>query len=315
MHTKNRIVLKLVLWLLPIVLFFKDLHAQSYIADVRKLSVEHGLSNRFITSICKDSRGFIWIATQYGLNRYDGYEFKCYTKENSALTTNNVERIYEDTQQQLWIIHRTTSGRIIDILDLQTNRIQNFNTLFKTLAPFKTEMINDMYIDREKTPWITTVSGKLYRYKNQRFKHIATVPISEQDRITIYHASKGFVWTAHEIRSAGTFKRLTGIDLKADTVKTFDITPGLLPTGMDQDHNLWLLQPKDTTFLKLRWEKQAVEPATVLPPELPDFASSVTFTKQHYLDPPGDFLWWIPSPYGNRKDFPTAWHLRGKPPL
>ena len=114
-----------------------SLQAQSYTADVQKLSVEDGLSSRFVTSIHKDSRGFMWIGTRYGLNRYDGYKFKLYTKENSALTTNHIGQIYEDAQQQLWLAQPVNKGLFIDILNPHTGRIQNFNTYLKPLPLLK----------------------------------------------------------------------------------------------------------------------------------------------------------------------------------
>ena len=126
-------ILKPVLYLLPALLLFNNMQAQSYIAGVQKLSVEDGLSNRFVTSICKDSRGFMWIGTQYGLNRYDGYAFKHYTKENSTLTSNYINKIYEDQQQRLWIIQKPSKA-IIDIMDPHTGRIQNFDTVFKNIS-------------------------------------------------------------------------------------------------------------------------------------------------------------------------------------
>ena len=44
----------------------------------RRLDTRDGLSNSQILSILRDSKGFVWIGTPYGLNRYDGYRFKTY---------------------------------------------------------------------------------------------------------------------------------------------------------------------------------------------------------------------------------------------
>lgn len=47
-------------------------------ATVQHLSSRQGLSHRWVFHISQDSRGFLWISTYGGLNRYDGNEFKVY---------------------------------------------------------------------------------------------------------------------------------------------------------------------------------------------------------------------------------------------
>ena len=42
------------------------------------LTVDEGLSHNRVNDICQDEMGFIWLATENGLNRYDGYEVKTY---------------------------------------------------------------------------------------------------------------------------------------------------------------------------------------------------------------------------------------------
>lgn len=43
-----------------------------------KLSIDEGLSNEYVTSIFQDSKGYMWIGTRDGLNRYDGERIKVY---------------------------------------------------------------------------------------------------------------------------------------------------------------------------------------------------------------------------------------------
>src|SRR5688500_13641152 len=49
---------------------------------VQHISTESGLSNRFINYITQDSRGFTWIGTNFGLNRYDGHRVDVLTRES-----------------------------------------------------------------------------------------------------------------------------------------------------------------------------------------------------------------------------------------
>src|SRR4051812_45877743 len=46
--------------------------------SVEHLSVEQGLSSNQVTAICEDREGFLWIGTDDGLNKYDGYSFTVY---------------------------------------------------------------------------------------------------------------------------------------------------------------------------------------------------------------------------------------------
>ena len=77
----------------------------------RSLNVEQGLSQNSVVSIAQDSTGYLWLATQDGLNRYDGKTFKYYNKRFADITRPTFSRlgkVYVDREDQLWII--TLSG-------------------------------------------------------------------------------------------------------------------------------------------------------------------------------------------------------------
>lgn len=70
------------------------------------LGIQHGLSNNSVTSIYKDSRGFMWFGTQNGLNRYDGYQFKVFKNQPDSLNSlrdNRVIEIGEDRHGLMWV--------------------------------------------------------------------------------------------------------------------------------------------------------------------------------------------------------------------
>ena len=72
----------------------------------RRLDTPNGLSSSQVNCIFKDSRGYVWIGTPYGLNRYDGYRVKTYYSNKRDTTTmrdNYTDRIYEAADGRLWM--------------------------------------------------------------------------------------------------------------------------------------------------------------------------------------------------------------------
>lgn len=68
------------------------------------LGVENGLSNNYIVDIIQDGQGFVWIATESGLNRFDGKGFTVYTKNNSAIVSNELNTLlYDKNENTIWI--------------------------------------------------------------------------------------------------------------------------------------------------------------------------------------------------------------------
>ncbi len=70
------------------------------------INTDNGLSQNTITSLHCDHKGFLWIGTMNGLNRYDGYSFKIFRNRpglSGSLTHNRIVSIREDARQFLWI--------------------------------------------------------------------------------------------------------------------------------------------------------------------------------------------------------------------
>jgi signal transduction histidine kinase/ligand-binding sensor domain-containing protein len=71
---------------------------------------ENGLSNNVVYATYQDSKGFLWIATHDGLNRYDGYEFKKFLHSpfnKKSLAGNMTIAMAEDDEGRLWILTNT----------------------------------------------------------------------------------------------------------------------------------------------------------------------------------------------------------------
>src|SRR6201981_1545653 len=76
--------------------------------DIRfsRLSTAQGLSQTQANQIVQDDQGFIWFGTQYGLDRYDGYEFKVFTHDpaqENSLSCVYIHSLFKDRSGTLWV--------------------------------------------------------------------------------------------------------------------------------------------------------------------------------------------------------------------
>ncbi|MCV9386518.1 ligand-binding sensor domain-containing protein [Reichenbachiella ulvae] len=91
-----------------ILLFFYPCWSQTPNIQVnfQNINNEKGLSQGSITDIIQDSKGFIWIGTHNGLNKYNGDDFQIYhhiESDSTSLSDNSISCLMMDNQGSLWI--------------------------------------------------------------------------------------------------------------------------------------------------------------------------------------------------------------------
>ena len=70
------------------------------------ITIEDGLSQNTGLAIFQDSKGYLWVGTQDGLNRYDGYTFRIYKHDPddpNSISHNSILALEEDQDGYLWI--------------------------------------------------------------------------------------------------------------------------------------------------------------------------------------------------------------------
>src|SRR5690349_6358088 len=85
-----------------------------------------GLSNLNVNAILQDKRGFLWVGTADGLNRYDGYKFRVYRndpKDSTTIGGSYIQDMAEDRDGNIWI---TTVGGGLNKFDRTANRFHRF---------------------------------------------------------------------------------------------------------------------------------------------------------------------------------------------
>src|SRR5665648_939977 len=139
--------LKYVLTCALLLLSTVNLYAQHTSVNFSNISVRNGMSSNWVTSLCRDSDGFMWIGTNRGLNRFDGYNlttFELNSNDTTSLSNNFIASIAEDKDSNLWVgttfglnirEHNSQSFHRISLFDhnaFQCNDVNNINTIFIT---------------------------------------------------------------------------------------------------------------------------------------------------------------------------------------
>src|SRR3954467_12848342 len=105
----------------------QELHAGLPEGEVRfeRISVSEGLSQSTVFSITQDRQGFLWLATEDGLNKFDGYRFIHYRHHGSdpgSISSNWAGATHVDPKGVLWVA--TRNG--LDLFDRRSAKFQHF---------------------------------------------------------------------------------------------------------------------------------------------------------------------------------------------
>ena len=127
-----------------------------------RLDTRDGLSNSQILCVKRDSKGFVWIGTPYGLNRYDGYRIKTfysYAKDTTTLRNNYVDEIYEAYDGKLWL----KQGMAYTIFDPVTESCDRHPERWLQQHGV-TGGIERLYIDKHHHFWVKTYETGFWHY-------------------------------------------------------------------------------------------------------------------------------------------------------
>jgi ligand-binding sensor domain-containing protein len=139
--TKNSIIF-IIGWQLAII---STLFSQSIYPQFDQITTEHGLSNNRINNTIKDHKGFIWIATADGLNRYDGYKFKIFRydpNDSTSLSDNFVYSICEDRLGNIWVGTRSAG---LNKFNRKTGKFTRVKFYPSNTSPKEQQQLNSIY--------------------------------------------------------------------------------------------------------------------------------------------------------------------------
>ncbi len=187
------------------------------------LSSEQGLSQGTITAILQDQRGFLWVGTQEGLNRYDGYTFSHFHHRSfdpTSVASSSIRCLLEDRWGNLWI---GTLGGGLDRFDPGTETFSHYRHSPDDLQSLSQDDVRSLAQDRDGNIWIATLEGGLNRMDAvtgafEFFRHEPRDPTSlSSDQLSeVLVTQGGEIWVATRgnglnrlDHDTGTFVRFT----------------------------------------------------------------------------------------------------------
>ncbi len=130
----------------------------------RQLSTTEGLSNNSINSLCRDSRGFLWVGTTSGLNRHDSYTFQQYYQDTDNLPDNSITDIFEDWKGNIWVA--ATQGYAI--YDYQTSKFNKNSEAILRQLNIACDTVPRVGTDRRKKYLWAYDKSKIYLHDHQQ---------------------------------------------------------------------------------------------------------------------------------------------------
>ncbi len=181
----------------------------------RHLTTEDGLSQNSVYCVEQDAKGFMWIGTQDGLSRYDGYRFITYRPEpgdSLSLSGNVVRCLLSDRQGHLWVGTRTGLCRY----DPATDKFLRFISGDPENGP-ASDAIMALAEDAKGKIWIGTLDKGLSVYdpateKFSHYRHNGKDPgsLGGDDVRGLAADAKGGVWAVTWSHGVSGFDPATG---------------------------------------------------------------------------------------------------------
>jgi ligand-binding sensor domain-containing protein/two-component sensor histidine kinase len=166
-----------------------------------KRTTENGLSHNKVNCILQDQRGFIWLGTDDGLNRYDGRNFVIFrTRHNdsTAISGNIITDLVEDKAGILWIATADGGLNRYDYRLPPAKQFQQYKHLPAHPASIPTNIINALLEDRFGYLWLATSGRSVLRFDKQRELFQEPIPKGTRTVLDLCLDANGIIWAGRE---------------------------------------------------------------------------------------------------------------------
>ena len=249
----------------------------------------NGLSSNCIFNLEVDSRGFLWLATDYGINRFDGAAFSTYLKENYPSLDQNIA---------IQVCRTNGDGVYVSGYNGFLQRYDYATDTFETFFPRSfTQAVKDLYFDAVNDEHFALTTGGVYRRKRgeRNFTIDPVRPIAEKNNAQcIINDQFGHYWIA-ESDSVSIFSydgRLLHVFRPSSShIQTF--TPQLM--SLPDGRVMVCYQTNKVDFFSFTEKGGIVLDHSITLPFFNLTGMQITTDGAYWFSSDGDGLWWSPS--------------------
>lgn len=200
-------------FIINITIFNCNISAKEQI-NFKSITIEDGLAQATVETLFQDSKGYIWIGTNDGLNRYNGYKFKVYREEEdrkNSLVNNYILDIKEDSEGNIWVATANGVSRIHSDDKTITNYTEDSNR-----GNLSNSNAASILITKDNKILIGTADGlNIYDKTTDSFKRIFNGDKLTQQYInSLAEDNEGYIWV-------GTENGISKINLNTEETTNF----------------------------------------------------------------------------------------------
>ena len=154
--------------------FLKVSYGQQANLYFKKINTQNGLSHNKVNCIIQDQRGFIWMGTDDGLNRFDGQYFTSFRHQPnnpSTISGNIITDLLEDEQGKIWIATADGGLTKYDHRLKPAEQFKQFTNIPGDTTTIPINIINALIQDKMNHLWLATSGKRVLRFdkKNENF--------------------------------------------------------------------------------------------------------------------------------------------------
>lgn len=217
MNRKNTVKTLIIMIIISVIVIINQVEVLAYTKNMnfRNITNEDGLSQATVETIIQDKQGYIWIGTNDGLNRYNGYDFKVFRHDEdikNTITNNYIVDLQEDHYGNIWVGTANGLSKINPIDESITNYLSS-----KENGNLSHYNIGDILVTKEGYVLVGTSDGlNLYNKEKDEFERILSKneDLTNQYIYTLAEDGNGDIWIS-------TKNGLNKVDIKNNKIHHF----------------------------------------------------------------------------------------------